>query len=1105
MSPHSTGGRLSHSRDSIPVRTVRVGWAVSNDRRTYIEDDDLVHEGAGPAADEGPRFRVDEELARGGLGRVHRGWDHRLDREVAVKSLLTNTSSAQARFDREMRLTARLQHPNIVPVYDGGRDDAGLPFLAMRLVHGRSLADAIAACEGLSARLGLLPHVIDACNAVAYAHSQRIAHRDLKPDNILVGDFGETVVIDWGLAKDLDAADEPTIAGEPTSGGQSGSSASLTRVGAVVGTPAYMPPEQAAGRSVDERADVYALGAVLYHALAGHRPYDGEDDTLTAVLAGPPRSLESLAGVPPDLVAVVRKAMARIPADRYADARSLAAELERFQAGRFVSAYAYSPSERMLRLVRRHPVPTFLLVVLVVGTLVGIALLGRANRVAEARRAQAEQAERRIGDLRDQEREALDALTVEQARLVMTTDPSRSLELLAGLSEARPFDATVRTVATAAWSIQPPVHLPGPDGAPLRHAAASSGRIALAWDEELRVFDGELARITTARLGTPVSRVAALGDVVFACEGRQLSRLEGGELRSVLELPSRCEDLGASPDGRWLAVVLADAVVVVDADGRRSEHSFDERAVLFRWSANGSLWTVSDGEASIVHHPLDGRPARTLPSGRMTYGLVPAVDGRVVVLGGAEPLVLAEPVGGGFRKTPIDVPANWLEVGAWLGRDLVAVGGSDDAVFVVDVARREVVQTLRLRGAPLDMVALGAGRAAVSTDRGQLAVLEVKEDRVDLLPLGSIEAPLPTVLAGPGWLIAGGTRDAFAQRTDRPDGRVVARYDGRARFVRVGADGSLLVGGENGTERWKDGRRVATPTLRSSGGAIECGGREWVAGDGGAEVVGADVRVPIEGFVLVMACSPDGERLAMGTFQDEVWMVDARDGAPLGNWDTPAANLLTDLFFAGDGTLVVPADTIWSIVPGEAPRPLVETDSNVARASYDGETGFVAMSDGLLRPLEGGEPFGRLDSGLTTSMASRGNTVLVGDVNGLVTLFRGRGRSEWLVGHRQYVHATVIAPSGAEAVTGSWDETAWWWDLTTEPAVGRPLLGHGAAVLAVAFSPDGRRVYTADRAGVVREWSDPLARDPDRLRRQVKALAAALSVGEPLPDPASIP
>src|SRR5439155_14543670 len=152
-------------------------------------------------------------------------------------------------------LTARLEHPSIVAVHEAGRWPSGEPFYAMRLVRGRSLDRVLASATTREARLALVANVLAVADAIGYAHTQQIIHRDLKPHNVMVGDFGETVVIDWGLAKDL-AADEESLEASGELGG--------TVVGSVLGTPSYMPPEQARGEAVDETADVYAIGAMLY-------------------------------------------------------------------------------------------------------------------------------------------------------------------------------------------------------------------------------------------------------------------------------------------------------------------------------------------------------------------------------------------------------------------------------------------------------------------------------------------------------------------------------------------------------------------------------------------------------------------------------------------------------------------------------------------------------------------------------------------------------------------------------------------------------------------------------------------------------------------------
>src|SRR5262249_47725776 len=143
------------------------------------------------------------EHGRGGLGRVLRARDTELGRPVAIKELLQHTAATEARFFREALITAKLEHPSIVPVHEAGRWPDGTPFYAMKLVAGRPLLETIHEAKSLEDRIGLLAHVVAIADATSYAHSKGIIHRDLKPANVIVGDFGETVVIDWGLAKEL--------------------------------------------------------------------------------------------------------------------------------------------------------------------------------------------------------------------------------------------------------------------------------------------------------------------------------------------------------------------------------------------------------------------------------------------------------------------------------------------------------------------------------------------------------------------------------------------------------------------------------------------------------------------------------------------------------------------------------------------------------------------------------------------------------------------------------------------------------------------------------------------------------------------------------------
>jgi serine/threonine protein kinase/tetratricopeptide (TPR) repeat protein len=347
-------------------------------------------------------YQTSGEIARGGMGRIVAAEDIRLGRKVALKELLEPAGDQIARFQREALITARLQHPGIVPVYEAGRWPTGEPFFAMKLVAGKPLDQVISTARTLDARLVLLPRIAAACDAIAYAHSQRIIHRDLKPGNILIGDFGETVVIDWGLAKDLDAVESPESANrQPRRPSQkkldspkvTGAS-TLTVAGAVMGTPAYMAPEQARGEQVDARTDVFALGAMLYHLLAGVPPYMARTatDVIAAAALGkviPLADREKRA--PRDLVAIVTRAMEPLPIDRYPDAGVLAEELRRFMTGRLVDAHRYTAMQRLTRFVKKHRGAVSVATIAVLGFIIGGTMA--LHRIVDAK-DEAQHAER---------------------------------------------------------------------------------------------------------------------------------------------------------------------------------------------------------------------------------------------------------------------------------------------------------------------------------------------------------------------------------------------------------------------------------------------------------------------------------------------------------------------------------------------------------------------------------------------------------------------------------------------------------------------------------------------------------------------------------------
>jgi eukaryotic-like serine/threonine-protein kinase len=321
------------------------------------------------------RYRKLRDHAMGGLGVVYVARDEELRREVALKEIQdrhADDAGKRARFLIEAQITGELEHPGIIPVYCLGAHDDGRPFYAMRFIKGDTLTASILsfhADEALKNDPGtrslalqkLLRRFMDVCNAIAYAHSRGVIHRDLKPDNVMVGSFGETLVVDWGLAKALNRSgsdgDEPRTASAVHSTSSNGLAGTLP--GSVIGTPGYMSPEQASGNLdlLGPSSDVYSLGATLYTLLTGRAAFAGDDvrAVVRKVELGEfPRPRESSPWLDPALEAICLKAMSLHPDDRYASPQALADDLECWLADEPVAAYAEPLHRRVRRWARKR-------------------------------------------------------------------------------------------------------------------------------------------------------------------------------------------------------------------------------------------------------------------------------------------------------------------------------------------------------------------------------------------------------------------------------------------------------------------------------------------------------------------------------------------------------------------------------------------------------------------------------------------------------------------------------------------------------------------------------------------------------------------------------
>ncbi len=376
----------------LPGQQIRIGGVVLEVREAGLGESGLA---------EG-KLEVLKEIARGGMGTVYHAWERIAEREVAVKILKGGQAEPvnRGRFITEAKVTAQLEHPGVVPVYDLGAGEAGETYYTMKLVQGKTLLQVLegiaAGEEGMAVRYPLavlLGAFVKVCDAIAFAHSRGVIHRDLKPENIMLGEYGEVLLMDWGVAKSLPGNELGT--GMVDLSGNS----ILTMAGEVVGTPHYMSPEQAMGKNelVGPQSDVYSLGAILHQILTLRLSVEpgAVMDVLRRVASGEILPLVPLAGlrtshlpggrIPSSLVPVVKKAMALQQSDRYRSVQELQSDVERFQQGFPTLAERSTPLRQAMLMLRRHQASALAAVLMsVIGIFFGLHsyLSGRqANQI----------------------------------------------------------------------------------------------------------------------------------------------------------------------------------------------------------------------------------------------------------------------------------------------------------------------------------------------------------------------------------------------------------------------------------------------------------------------------------------------------------------------------------------------------------------------------------------------------------------------------------------------------------------------------------------------------------------------------------------------------
>ncbi len=1041
------------------------------------------------------RYAMAGELARGGLGSVWLAHDRVLDRTVALKRLLRTNPVTRARFLREIWFTARLQHPGIVPIYDAGRASDGEPFYAMKRVGGRTLTAAIAAAGTLPARLALLSHVQAAADAIAYTHDQHIIHRDLKPHNILVGDFGETIIIDWGVAKDLRSG-EP----DPLDSMEAMAVSDLTSVGAIVGTPAYMPPEQARGEALDERADVYALGATLYHTLAGTPPYTGDArDTIAALRSrGAPRALELRAPETPiDLLSIVAKAMAPRREDRYPSAKELAHDLHRFTTGQLIGARRYSLRELLRRWLARNRRVVAVAVAAIVALLV--LAVASARNILEARN-RAQQA-RTVAEARS------DALTLAQARTGLRTDPTEAAAWIAtypvGAADwDQAFALTQRIEAAGvARHVFKVNHL---DCSGLvftndhLHLLADAGPFGL----EVRALATGLRTAWHGRThGIPVADML----VTFDDQARiAVTRPPDGPLQLLATLAGPVELLAPAPGAGFVVAGLT--------DGRLAAIDLRSGAVTAIAGHRGRITAlyIEPDDDHIVSVAVDGAlrraSLREVNSVVVTRGAAPLT--RVVPLPGGSRALLGDDEGGIFevdlKTTDQPHPAPVVRLAAAIASLHVSADGrhlaATDREGHLHVRARSSGRTLEppwsaqrsfgLRFAPEEPV------LAVTGHDGALHLWNLDTDD-HVTRFGDPTTFAEPAFAGDGSSLATCSMNGAARVWPAPDlrGRLLRGHRSQVAHALFLPDGRLATDSGDTTVRLWDPSSGASTVLTGHretvyGLALRPDGQRFASAgfDGFAHVwdLGTATGVRLsghEGRVRTVAWLPDGHTVVTagddGTIR--VWEEDGRARTVLrGHVGNVAWLVVTadgDLVSTGaDGTL-----RRWSLADGSQQilgRDLNTADDPNFRVALVADGHAVAACHGpdaiSVWPLDGGAPrvfpAGQRLGCTRIVAAADGRKLAIPGVRDVLLLDLDRGAWSRLGSHDDEPHSLQFSPDSRLLASAGLDRTARLWRLSD----GAAAIVHLAesAVLGVDFSSDGRTLAATSVDASV--WVGPI-------------------------------
>lgn len=1056
-----------------------------------------------PGVDETPgRYTHQTEHARGGMGRVLLVHDEHLGRDIALKELLpglgtvTGSDPASptrrsfpfvARFLQEARITGQLEHPAIVPVYELGHRLDGSLYYTMKLVRGRTLAEAIGEARGLAGRLKLLPHFVDLCNAIAYAHSRNVIHRDIKPGNIMVGEFGETVVLDWGIAKvlgkeDAHAADLGKALREPTA--TDGPTEPATEYGQALGTLVYMPPEQARGDldQIDHLSDIYALGAVLYELLTGATPFElaglhpllWRQILIKKVIEELPRPIAVLEpGVPPELAAIAMRALQKDPARRYQSAQELAEEIQRFQTGALVSAYNYNLLDYFRRYARRHrPVvltaAAAMLLIFALSAAYTVKLRQSQWLAAEAHRKTEETLYRSVMVVVPQYIES-DQVALAKKNLWATPERCRGWEWGHRLASVDQDLMNLDGVAVL-------------DARPTANGVLVLAQAA-APDNTLRVWDMNTGmEVTTlAEQSTPVSAAALSpgGERAATVSSQEklirIWDLPAGTLLAQIDAPegtAQALHFTANGDRLTLQVVPAGA----SAPPAR-EHTWDARSgapvpspevpptdTATNHNGTRRLQRSAEGVATLIDATTGAAIAELDTGGEKIASWNFSADGtRIITRTESGTLAIWDAEDGLELVTLEDKVASNGE--AFLSGDNAYVLSCNFvSIHVSDALTGKLLfETLREQRARFHGMFIGRGAGVLTLGDGAARIWDAHQP------------PEPIVIAGAAgevpFINLNGTRAAVTTATnavqvfDTATGKPSALLEGHGDHIYMAefseSGNRLFTASWDKTLRVWDSAtgtllaRLDHPNLMRSAHFSSDETRLWVLNNTGAVAVWdiaaattvAEMRVPSSEAIL--AAYRPGKRRILTLHEDmalRLWDTDT--AACVQTMKLEASGRIRSLYLSPKADVAVTASPkevqVWDTVHAA----LVKKIPLKTRVNPD-------LSPDGTRLAGGGDEANR--------------TAVVYRLEGDPGLAPAAPEFE-LAGHESGVRCVAFSPDGTRIITGATDKTARVWDAASGDILAI-LEGHEGAVINAWFTPDGMRAITLTDANTLRIWN----------------------------------